>query len=82
MGVAKFFAGTPYYRQGSLQDLLGMSIGASTFFDQTAHLSNALFPVFRYVRNILAADGVHFYLDDTINLGTHLPAPKRVIDYP
>jgi transposase len=67
MGVAKFFAGTPYYRQGSLQDLLGVSIAASTLFDQTEHLSNAIFPVFRYLSNILAADAVHFYLDDTTN---------------
>lgn len=47
MGAAKFYVSTPYYRQGSLQDLLGMSIAASTLFDQTEHPSNALFPVFR-----------------------------------
>jgi transposase len=67
MGVAKFYAGSPYYRQSSLQDLLGVPIAASTLFDQTEYLSNALFPVFRYLRHILAADAAHFYVDDTTN---------------
>jgi hypothetical protein len=39
----------------------------STLFDQTEYLSNTLFPVFRYLRNILAAVAVHFYLDDATN---------------
>lgn len=67
MAVAKFYSGTPYYRQGSLQDMLGVSIAASTIFDQTELVANAIYPVFRYLLNILAADAVHYYLDDTTN---------------
>jgi transposase len=62
MAVAKFFAGTPYYRQGSLQDMLGVSISASKLFDQVERVA-----VCRYLLNILAADAVHFYMDDTTN---------------
>ena len=67
MAVAKFFSGTPYYRQGSLQDMLGVSIAASTIFDQSEKVANALFPVFRYLLNILAPDAWHYYIDDTSN---------------
>ena len=67
MAVAKFFSGTPYYRQGSLQDMLGVSIAASTIFDQSEKVANAVFPVFRYLLNILAPDAWHYYIDDTSN---------------
>ncbi len=46
MGINKYFAGSPFYRQESLQSLLGMPISASTVFDQCEHLSNHLYPVF------------------------------------
>lgn len=39
MGINKYFAGSPYYRQESLQSLLGMPITASTIFDQCEHLA-------------------------------------------
>jgi len=64
MGIYKYYAGSPFYRQGSLQDLLGVSITASTIFDQTEHLSNALFPVFKQLLRH-AADAKHYYMDDT-----------------
>ncbi len=38
MGISKYYAGSPFYRQGSLQDLLGVSISASSIFDQTENL--------------------------------------------
>jgi hypothetical protein len=66
MGVSKFFAGTPYYRQGSVQDLVGVPIAASTFFDQTEHLSNDINPVLKYLKK-QAADASCHYLDDTTN---------------
>lgn len=64
MGLSKYFAGMPYYRQGSMQDLFGVSISASTIFDQTEHLANAINPVFKQLTQ-LAADARHYYLDDT-----------------
>ena len=67
MVLGKFFAGSPYYRQGSLQGLIGVSLSASTIWDQAEKASNDIFPVFRYLANVLAADAVHFEADDTTN---------------
>ncbi|VAW64641.1 hypothetical protein MNBD_GAMMA10-529 [hydrothermal vent metagenome] len=64
MGISKYYAGSPFYRQGSLQDLLGVSISASSIFDQTEHLSNHLFPVFKQLLRH-AANAKHYYMDDT-----------------
>jgi transposase len=64
MGISKYYAGSPLFRQGSMQDLLGVSVTASTVFDQIEYLCNALYPVFRYLKT-LAADAHHYYLDDT-----------------
>ena len=67
MALGKFYAGTPYYRQGSLQSLLGVNLTASTVWDQAELLANDIFPVFRYLRNVLAADALHYEMDDTTN---------------
>ena len=66
MGIAKFGMGSPYYRQGAMQNLLGVPITASTIFDQNEHLSNALHPVLKHIM-LLAANATHYYLDDTTN---------------
>lgn len=60
----KYFGGTPFYRQESLQNLLGVPVTASTAFDQCEQVANALFPVFRHMQR-LAADARHYHLDDT-----------------
>ena len=64
MAINKYFAGTPFYRQESLQSLLGFSVSASTIFDQCEYVANDLQPVFKAMKAI-AANAVHFYLDDT-----------------
>jgi transposase len=64
MALQKYFAGAPFYRQESLQDILGLSITASTIFDQCEYLSNDLYPIFKQLL-VIAADAHHFYLDDT-----------------
>ncbi|KGJ89813.1 IS66 family transposase [Thalassotalea sp. ND16A] len=66
MVIAKYGMGSPFYRQGSLQDLLGVPITASTIFDQTEACSNHIYPVFKYLLK-LASDAHHYYLDDTTN---------------
>ena len=66
MALHKYFAGSPFYRQQSLQDLLGLPLTASTVYDQCEYVANALFPLFLYLK-ALAADAVHFHLDDTTN---------------
>src|SRR5690606_9094880 len=45
---------------------LGVSISASTVFDQCEHVSNACQPVFKALKS-LAADAVHYHIDDTRN---------------
>ena len=64
MGICKFYAGLPYFRQESLQNLLGISISASAIFDQTEHLANSFHPIFKLLRH-KASDAKHFYIDDT-----------------
>lgn len=66
MAIAKNGMGSPYYRQGSMQDLLGVPVCASTIFDQTEYLSNDIYPVFKALIR-LAANARHYYLDDTTN---------------
>lgn len=66
MAIYKYFAGLPFYRQCSIQKLLGVKIGASTVFDQVELVCNDVYPVFQALFN-LAANGEHYYLDDTTN---------------
>ncbi len=46
--------------------LLGVSITASTIFDQCEKVANALNPVFKAIKRV-AAEGPLLYLDDTTN---------------
>ncbi|WP_133309601.1 IS66 family transposase [Parashewanella spongiae] len=64
MAIHKYFAGLPFYRQGSIQKLLGVKITASTVFDQVEYVANDIYPVYQMLVN-LAADAKHYYLDDT-----------------
>lgn len=66
MGIQKYFMGAPFYRQQTLQQLLGFPVSASTVFDQCEHLANALQPVFTELVR-LSGNAVHYYLDDTTN---------------
>ena len=66
MGFPKNGMGSPFYRQGSLQDLLGVPESASAIFDQTEYLSNAIYPILKELMRI-AANAKHYYLDDTSN---------------
>ncbi len=64
MALNKYFTGAPFYRQESLQAVLGVSISASTIFDQCEYLANDLHPVFVTLKT-LAGNATHFHLDDT-----------------
>lgn len=66
MALHKFFAGAPYYRQESIQALMGVKLTASTVFDQTELVVNSLQPVYKVLAQN-AANAVHYYLDDTGN---------------
>ncbi len=64
MALNKYFTGAPFYRQESLQAILGVSISASTIFDQCEYLANDLLAVFVTLKS-LAGNATHFHLDDT-----------------
>lgn len=64
MAIYKYFAGLPFYRQCSIQKLLGVKITASTVFDQVELVCDAINPVYQTLF-ALAADAQHYYLDDT-----------------
>ncbi len=78
MAIYKYFAGLPFYRQGSIQKLLGVNITASTVFDQVELVCDAIYPVYPYLFE-LAADANHYYLDDTTHrILDAKPIEKRV----
>lgn len=66
MAVQKYFAGAPFYRQQTLQQLFGMPVSASTIFDQCEKLANALRPLYVCLM-LLAREAQLFYIDDTTN---------------
>jgi len=77
MAIYKYFAGLPFYRQSSIQKLLGVKISASTVFDQVELVCNDIQPVFQTLIK-LAANGVHYYIDDT----THRILDAKPIEKP
>lgn len=64
MAISKYYMGAPFYRQESLQDILGMPMTASTVFDQCEKLADSAHPVYKALVTA-SADALHFYLDDT-----------------
>ena len=64
MAIYKYFAGLPFYRQSSIQKLLGVKLTASTVFDQVEQVCDAIYPVYQHLFS-LAADAVHYAIDDT-----------------
>lgn len=66
IGIQRYYGGSPFYRQETLQQLFGAPIAASTQFDQCQKLHDACKPVFEHLK-LLAADAQRIYLDDTTN---------------
>ncbi|WP_394706597.1 IS66 family transposase [uncultured Draconibacterium sp.] len=66
IALHKFFVGAPYYRQESIQALMGVKLTASTGFDQTELIANSLLPIHKVMVQE-AANAAHYYLDDTGN---------------
>jgi len=64
IAINKYYMGAPFYRQQTLQDILGMPIAASTQFDQCEKLADHLHAVYRSLF-AMSASAVHYYLDDT-----------------
>ena len=46
MAIYKYFAGLPFYRQGSTQNFLVVNITASRVFDQVQYVANNIYPVY------------------------------------
>lgn len=66
MAIYKNLTGMPYFRQQSLQQVMGVSISASTLYDQCEATADIISPV-RDTLIKLAADAPAFALDDTGN---------------
>jgi transposase len=66
MAINKFYMGSPYYRQESLQALLGRPVTASTIYDQCALLVSHVSPVWEVLKQ-QSANAWHFHIDDTGN---------------
>ena len=66
LAIQKYFAGSPFYRQQTLQQLFGMPVSASTVFDQCEQLANTLRPLFIYLLG-LAGRAWLYLIDDTTN---------------
>lgn len=64
MGIAKYFDADPFFRQQTVQGLFGLSLSASTIFDQCELLADALNPVYRALQRAVAGSAV-FHIDDT-----------------
>ena len=67
IALNKYYMGQPFYRQESLSRILGVTLTASTQFDQCEAVANALQPIYRLIL-ILAADAKHLLIDDTTHL--------------
>ncbi len=66
ISIYKFFMGDPYYRQESLQSLLGCPVSASTAYDQCVLLVADVSPVVEHMK-LISADASMYDLDDTGN---------------
>lgn len=64
IAMSKCFMGSPYYRQESFQNLVGVPVTASTAYDQCAFVSDDIYPVFETI-NRLSSNARHFHIDDT-----------------
>ena len=64
MAILKYFTGLPFYRQQTLQTVLGVPVSSSSVFDQCESLSNDIKPVVDFLRS-LAASAQHYHIDDT-----------------
>ncbi len=66
MAINKYFGGSPFHRQESLQNLFGAPVASSTQWDQCEKVANDLHLVFKHLKN-QSANAHTFYLDDTTN---------------
>lgn len=76
MAIHKFYSGVPYYHQGNLSEMLGVTISASTIYDQCEALANSVMPMYYYIIK-LAANAILYLLDDTRNLILEQEAETR-----
>jgi len=76
MAIQKYFAGAPFYRQQTLQQLFGMPVSASTVFDQCEQLANAIRPLFACLLALAGTAGLYFIDDTTHRILTQGPVSK------
>lgn len=64
IGLYKYAGGVPWYRFSQLQAGFGLPVPISTAFERCEKVADALYPVYRLLRE-MAAGGELFYVDDT-----------------
>lgn len=67
MVLQRYFLGAPFYRQESLQQLLGVPVSASTIFDQCEWVANDVKPIQDALIRLAGEQALVFYVDDTGN---------------
>jgi transposase len=63
VALYKYLGGTPWYRQGKLQNHLGLDVSPSTQWDLCEALANAAFPLYAKMQKLAAAFPL-FFADD------------------
>ncbi len=66
MSIHKHFSGIPYYHQGTLNELFGWPVTASSIFDQCEYVANDITPIFYEMKRV-AANAPLIFIDDTNN---------------
>lgn len=73
MALEKFLSGTPYYHQSYRLAIGGISVAASTIYDQVAAVANKLSPLAQHIRTLAAKSMLLLYDDTHHNILTQAP---------
>ena len=79
MAIQKYFAGSPFYRQQTLQQLFGLPVSASTIFNQCEALANAIRPLFVYLLAVAGKQALRYFLDDASDGNGIFPALIQLV---
>jgi hypothetical protein len=83
VAVLKYAAGMPFNRLGNLESHLGVPLPATTQWELVEEVANAVFPVYRQLKELASQAGL-FYADDTsirilslMRENQQIPEPER-----
>jgi len=83
VAVLKYAGGMPFNRLGNLESHLGVPLPATTQWELVEEVANAVFPVYRHLKDLASQAGL-FYADDTsirilslLKENQQIPEPDR-----